>query len=206
MINHLKGRILERGRDHLVLECLGIGFRVSVTAATLERLPNDPQSDVTILTHLHFRDGGADLFGFCSPDEREIFHALNAVSGVGPKSAMAVISTLGAEGVVSGVLRGDAKAFASVSGIGKKLAHRIASELPDRIRKFPPGISSSNGNGGYDAVSDSAGEAVDALVSLGFQRSDVVAALSRIRPESGDGGGTEALIRLGLAQLSGGRR
>lgn len=205
MINHLKGRVFERGKDHLVLECHGIGFRVAVTAATLGRIPEAASAETTLLTHLHFRDGGADFFGFSSIEEREIFHSLTSVSGVGPKSAMSVLSVLGAEGVISGVLRGDAKAFSAVPGIGKKLAQRMVSELPDRIQKISAGhpdlgVGTRTGDSGNEA------EAIEALVSLGYPRADVLGALSRTRESSGENSDTEAMIRAGLSWLSGSRR
>src|SRR5512134_1240513 len=134
MIDHLRGRLRGGGKEFVVVECAGIGFRVGVSAATRADLP--PEGEECVLrTHLHLRDGGGDLFGFSSEAEREIFLALTGVSGVGPKSALAVLSALGVDGALAGSARGDAAAFTRVPGIGKKLAQRIAAELPDRLRK-----------------------------------------------------------------------
>ena len=116
------------------MECAGIGFRAYVSAATRKELPPDGEGCL-LRTHLHFREGGADLYGFSSETEREIFLATIGVSGVGPKSALAVLSVLGTGGVLAACAREDAASFTRVPGIGKKLAQRIALELPDRLKK-----------------------------------------------------------------------
>jgi Holliday junction DNA helicase RuvA len=151
------------------------------------------------------REGGADLFGFASATERDIFLCLLSVSGVGPRSALAVLSALGADGVLSSAARADASAFSRAPGIGKKLALRIAAEIPDVLRKgeIAPGPA---GDGGAAPSSPPSGtaEAVEALVSLGFSRYDVQAAVARLSRE----GAAESseLVRRALPLLTGGSR
>jgi Holliday junction DNA helicase RuvA len=206
MIGHLKGRLCEVGRDHLVLECHGIGFRVLATGGTLRELPEVGAQDVTVLTHLQLREGGADLFGFASAEEREIFHALTGVAGVGPKSGMSVLSALGGDGVLSGALRGDAKLFSTVPGIGKKLAQRMVAELPDRLKKLgaergaEPMAAHAGGPAGTAAQ-----EALEALVLLGYSRSDAQDAVSRSATAAGVPPEAASWIRAALAVLSGRR-
>lgn len=184
-----------------MIECAGIGFRVAATPAILRELKVG-QEDVTILTHLQMREGGGEIFGFAAEEEREIFHALTSVAGVGPKSGMSILSFLGGNGVLSGVLRGDAKLLASVPGIGKKLAQRIVSELPDRLKKIADSDSGTvhmpHPDGGSGAA---VSEAIEALVSLGFSRTDAHDAV--IHAEKADSGNfdTEKLIKGGLARL-----
>jgi Holliday junction DNA helicase RuvA len=201
MINHLTGTIQECGKDHLVIECGGIGFRVAATPGILRDL-HVGQEKVTILTHLQMREGGGEIFGFASEGEREIFHALTSVAGVGPKSGMSILSVLGGNGVLSGVLRGDAKLLASVPGIGKKLAQRIVSELPDRLKKIADSDSETvhltqPGTGSGSAVS----EAIEALVSLGFSRPDAQEAVVQVDKAAPGGIDIEQLIKGGLARL-----
>ena len=201
MIDHLRGRLTGGGKDFVVVECSGVGFRVHVSAATRKELP--PEGDSCLVrTHLHFREGGGDLYGFSSETEREIFLATIGVSGVGPKSALAVLSVLGVSGVLAACAREDAVAFTRVPGIGKKLAQRIALELPDRLKKVAVEFSAEAYGEGDAPPSAPESEAVQALVSLGFSRAEAQAAVSRARKEAGGDAGAEVLIRETLKSLS----
>ncbi len=204
MIDHLKGRLAGNGKDFVVVECAGIGFRAYVSAATRKELP--PEGEGCFLrTYLHFREGGGDLFGFSTETEREIFLATIGVSGVGPKSAIAVLSVLGVDGVLSGCARGDAAAFTRVPGIGKKLAQRIALELPDRLKKVsieftPEEAAAAAAAGGPES------EACVALEALGFSRGESQSAVAAARREKGAEAAADALLREALRRLSGSRR
>ncbi len=203
MIDHLRGRLAGGGKDFVVLECAGIGFRAYVSAATRNELP--PEGENCFLrTYLHFREGGGDLFGFSTETEREIFLATIGVSGVGPKSALAVLSVLGVAGVLSGCARGDAAAFTRVPGIGKKLAQRIALELPDRLKKVSVEFSPAEGLPGA-ASGGPESEAREALSALGFSRGESQAAIDAVRRQPGDDLAADALLREALRRLSGGR-
>jgi Holliday junction DNA helicase RuvA len=202
MIDHVKGRLRGRGKDHAVVECAGIGFRVTLTAGALSGLPPDGE-EVTIRTWLQVREGGADLFGFTTSTERDLFLGLLSVTGVGPRSALAVLSTLGADGVLSAALRGDGSSFARAPGIGKKLAQRIATEMPDVLRKG--GLSAALIEGGGEGIAHDTGaaaEAVEALVGLGFARHEVQSVVSRLAVDGA--GDSSALVRRALPLLSGG--
>lgn len=186
-----------------MVECAGIGFRAFVSAATRKDLPPEGESCI-LRTHLHFREGGADLFGFSTETEREIFMATIGVSGVGPKSAMAMLSVLSVPGVLAACAREDAAAFTRVPGIGKKLAQRIALELPDRLKKVsvdfsPLGVAST------DLPTAPEGEAAEALVSLGFPRTGAQLAVAAVRREKGADLPAVILIRESLRRLSGGK-
>ncbi len=201
MIDHLRGRLTGGGKDFVVVECSGVGFRVHVSAATRKELPPEGESCL-VRTHLHFREGGGDLYGFSTETEREIFLAIIGVSGVGPKSTIAVLSVLGVSGVLAACAREDAVAFTRVPGIGKKLAQRIALELPDRLKKVAVELSAEAFGEGESPASAPEAEAVQALVSLGFARAEAQAAVSRARKESGGDGSAEILIRETLKSLS----
>jgi Holliday junction DNA helicase RuvA len=207
MIDHLRGRLAGGGKDFVVVECAGIGFRVHVSAATRKELPPDGESCL-VRTYLHSREGGADLYGFSSETEREIFLGTIGVSGVGPKSAISVLSVLGVSGVLAACAREDAVAFTRVPGIGKKLAQRIALELPDRLRKVS--VEFSAAAMGDEEIPPSApeAEAVQALVSLGFSRSESQVAVAGTRKEIGGDRPADVLIRETLKRMSapGGRK
>ena len=200
MFDHLRGRLAGGGKDFVVVECAGVGFRVHVSASTRNELP--PDGEICFLrTHPHFRDGGADLYGFSTETEREIFLAAIGVSGVGPKSALAVLSVLGVSGVLAACAREDAVAFTRVPGIGKKLAQRIAMELPDRLRKVAVELSPAV-VGGESPPSAPEAEAAMALVALGFSRTESQVAVSTSRREIGGDPPAEVLVRQALKRLS----
>lgn len=203
MIDHLRGRLVGGGKDFVVVECAGIGFRAHVSAATRKELP--PEGEGFLLrTHLHIREGGADLYGFSTDTEREIFLATIGVSGVGPKSALAVLSVLGVPGVLAACAREDAVAFTRVPGIGKKLAQRIALELPDRLKKvsvdFAPSVEEP-----ADVPTAPEAQASEALATLGFTRTEAQLAVAATRREKGADLPADLLIRESLRRLSGGR-
>jgi holliday junction DNA helicase RuvA len=204
MIDHLRGRLQGSGKDFVVVECSGIGFRVFVSSATRADTPPDGE-ECLLRIFLHMREGGADLFGFSSETEREIFLALTGVGGVGPKTALSSLSVLGIGGVLAGAARGDAVAFARVPGIGKKLAQRIAMELPDRLKKISMEHSPAEEGGGAAVPDVPETEAALALVALGFPRGEAQVAVARARRELGADSPAEVLIREALKRMSGAR-
>lgn len=203
MIDHLRGRLAGGGKDFVVVECAGIGFRAYVSAATRKELPPEGESFL-LRTHLHLREGGADLYGFSTDTEREIFLATIGVSGVGPKSALAVLSVLGVPGVLAACAREDAVAFTRVPGIGKKLAQRIALELPDRLKKVSVEFAAS-GEERTDVPTAPEAQASEALAALGFSRTEAQLAVAAARREKGADLSADLLIRESLRRLSGGR-
>ena len=205
MIDHLRGRLSGGGKDFVVLECAGVGFRVSVSSVTRSDLP--PEGEACFLrTFLHMREGGSDLFGFSSETEREIFLAMIGVSGVGPRSALAVLSVMGIAGVLSSCAREDAAPFTRVPGVGKKLAQRIALELPDRLKKVSVELTPVPAGEGVEASTEPEVEAAEALIALGFSRGEAQVTVASLRKEFGAGAPAEVLIRGALKRLSGPRR
>ena len=203
MIDHLRGRLSGGGKDFVVVECAGVWFRAYVSAATRKDLPPDGEQCL-LRTHLHFREGGGELFGFSTETEREIFLATIGVSGVGPKSALAVLSVLGVPGVLAACAREDAATFTRVPGIGKKLAQRIALELPDRLRKVSVEFAPGDDAGTAPPAGPEA-QAADALAALGFSRGESQLAIAAARREAGADLPPDALLREALRRLSGGR-
>jgi Holliday junction DNA helicase RuvA len=203
MIDHLRGRLAGGGKDFVVVECAGVGFRAHVSATTRKDLPPDGE-DCFLRTYLHLREGGGELFGFSTETEREIFLATIGVSGVGPKSALAVLSVLEVHGVLSACAKGDAAVFTRVPGIGKKLAQRIALELPDRLKKVSVDFTPAE----HAVPSSPPGpesQAAEALSALGFSRGESQLAIAAVRREAGADLPTDALLREALRRLSGRR-
>jgi Holliday junction DNA helicase RuvA len=132
MISSVRGTVTVRRPDHVVIEAAGVGYRLAVSAQTLAKVPA-AGNDALLHSHLVLRDDGMHLFGFASEDERELFHMLNAVQGVGPKVAMAVLSGGTTRELMNAIASGDSARFQAVPGIGKRTAERIIVELREKV-------------------------------------------------------------------------
>jgi Holliday junction DNA helicase RuvA len=132
MIASLRGRVLVRRPENVVVECGGVGYRVAVSAHTLQRVP--PAGDEAFLhSHLIMRDDAMQLYGFATEDERDLFLLLIGVQGVGPKMALAVLSGGTPGELLNAIAAGDAPRFQAVPGIGKRTAERVIVELREKV-------------------------------------------------------------------------
>jgi holliday junction DNA helicase RuvA len=132
MIASVRGILLARRADHVVVECAGVGYRLAVSANTLRSVPAVGE-EVALHTHLVTRDDGMFLFGYSSEEERELFLMLTQVQSVGPKVAMAVLSGGTPRELINAIASGDAARFQAVPGIGKRTAERIIVELREKV-------------------------------------------------------------------------
>ena len=133
MIVSLRGRLADVGADRVVIETAGLGYGVLVPGRLAARLAGRVGDEVYLHTYLNVREDALQLFGFESARERRFFTTLIAVSGVGPKVALAILSAYSVPDLEAAVLRGDDKRFESIPGIGKKLAQRLVIELADKV-------------------------------------------------------------------------
>ena len=197
MISRLRGQLVEKDADGVVLDVGGVGYRVSTPAGTMNDLP--PAGEECVLhTRMVVREDAMLLFGFATRDERAVFDALTAVSKVGPKLANAVLSTLSPKEISEAVARGDVVKISSVPGLGKKTAERLVLELKGKdLAVFGPvesAASVSNGGGPYM-------EAREALAGLGYSLEEAEYALNEIPPQET----VEQYIKEALRRI-GGRR
>ena len=132
MIASVRGEVTVRRPDHVVVECGGVGYRLSVSAHTLRSVPAAGE-EALLHTHLVLRDDGMHLYGFASEEERELFHMLIGVQGVGPKVALAVLSGGTTRELLNAIATGDSARFQAVPGIGKRTAERIIVELREKV-------------------------------------------------------------------------
>lgn len=182
MIVSLRGMLAAVEQNFVVVECAGVGYGVRTTAGTLGRLPKMGQ-EVKLFTCLNVREDAAELFGFIDRKELEGFRMLTAVSGVGPKAALAILSELGGEQLMLAIAGGDTKSITRAPGVGPKLASRIVLELKDKV---PNDFFSPEGGGVFTAPlreNTSAGEAVSALVALGYSQQEAASAVGRLSSE-----------------------
>jgi Holliday junction DNA helicase RuvA len=132
VIASLRGPVLARKPDHVVVECAGVGYRVAVSSVTLRAVPG-PGKEATLFTHLVMRDDAMNLYGFASEEERALFLMLIGVQGVGPKVALAVLSGGTTRELLNAIATGDSARFQAVPGIGKRTADRVIVELREKV-------------------------------------------------------------------------
>jgi Holliday junction DNA helicase RuvA len=195
MIASIRGRLRLVDGERAVVEVGGLGIEVLASGRTLGGLGGKLGEEVGLHTYLHVREDSLQLFGFRSVRERAFFHWLIAVSGVGPKVALAVLSGYPVEELELAVARDDAKKFESIPGIGRKLAQRLIVELKDKVGSLPPvGAGEPGGPGG--PVSDAFIPARSALQNLGLSLREAEEAL-RGAPE---GAPLEDLVKYALTR------
>ncbi len=132
MIAAVRGQVLARKPDHVVVECAGVGYRMAVSSQTLKEVPGSGR-EVALLTHLVLRDDAMQLYGFSTEEERELFLMLIGVQGVGPKVALAVLSGGAPRELLNAIATGDSARFQAVPGIGKRTADRVIVELREKV-------------------------------------------------------------------------
>jgi Holliday junction DNA helicase RuvA len=199
MIAYVKGRLVEKGVDHVVVECHGIGYALKVSASTLASLDSEA---CELLAHYNVtvdvRSGASShqLFGFATRQEKELFIQLISVSGVSSTLAMTILSAYPAQQLASSILHGDDALLRSVKGIGPKLAQRVVMELGEKVT-LPEGISGDIPVQGNMAKS----EALAALCSLGFDKAKAERTLNALLESSDAPMAVEELIKQSLKAL-----
>ncbi|MCR5207127.1 MAG: Holliday junction branch migration protein RuvA [Eubacterium sp.] len=197
MIYSLKGTLTYAEPSFAVVECSGVGFKCFISMTTLRTLPSVGK-EVSLFTYMAVREDAIDLFGFYDQSELEAFRLLITVSGVGPKAAIAILSVLPPDRLSIAVSSGDVRSIQLANGVGKKTAERVVLELKDKMAGIG-GASASVVEGIQSvATSGNASEAVEVLVSLGFERSDAATAVGRLDKELS----VDEMIRAALKTLS----
>ena len=199
MIAFLTGRLAFKAPTHLTLDVQGVGYEVHIPLSTYYALPN--LDEVTALNiHTHLREDAIQLFGFLSQSEKELFLLLTSVSGIGPKLALSVLSSLPITDLVHAIQTEDVEKLATVPGIGKKSAGRIVLELKDKVGKIQGG-SSRFAAADTSAVDGPYEDALSALINLGYRAQDAKEALKRATKAATGSLALKELIREGLKEL-----
>jgi len=192
MIARLAGTLIERRPPLLLVDVGGVGYEVEAPMSVFDKLPGAGQP-CTLLIHQVVREDAHLLFGFQTASDRELFRSLLKISGVGPKVALAILSSVTAAEFALMVESGDSQSLTRLPGIGKKTAERLILEMRSRIDGLDLAASGSAGaaGGARDAVS----EARDGLVALGYSAAE---ALKMVKGAAEDGASAEAIIRAAL--------
>ncbi len=199
MITFLEGVIEEKQPTHLVMNVGGIGYEVILPLSSYDRLPAEGAT-CRILTHDHVREDAHQLFGFMTQEERRVFLLLTGVSGIGPKTALSVLSGMSVRELKVAITGGDVKRLSSISGIGKKTAERMVVELKD---KFGAGevLEAATAGGAMAEDEIRLRDAVLALISLGYKRAEAQEMVLRVLKDPALQGATvEEVVRKALSR------
>ena len=183
MIGRLSGVVLEKRPDRALVDASGVGYELHVPLGTFAALPAVGER-ASLHVHTHVREDAILLFGFATPEERELFERLLTVAGIGPRLALAVLSGLPVAELVAAIAAQDVRRLSSIPGVGRKLAERLGVELKDKVGGIVPGAARPSGAGGPGAI-DLAEDAVGALLNLGYRRPQAEAAVKAARETSG---------------------
>lgn len=190
MIGRLVGTLLDKTPPGVLVDVGGVGYDLDVPMSTFYALPAVGER-VVLLTHLAVREDAHQLYGFLTARERDAFRALIRISGVGARTALAVLSGLSADELAQAVARQDAARLTTVPGIGKKTAERLLLELKDRL-------APTLGGAGSAPAADGSADVLRALVALGYSEKEAAAACRSLPPGTGVSDG----IRLALKSLA----
>ena len=204
MIYCLTGKIVKKSMNAVVLSCGDVGYYAQCPASVAGALPGVGR-EATIYTVMSVTENDVSLYGFATEEQQACFEMLTAVSGLGPKVGLAILSVMEPERVALAISAGDHKAFKAASGVGPKLAQRIVLELKDKVAKgFVDGISLEDvaGASAQTPAAQSSSQAIAALVSLGYSQSEAALAVSKIDAALP----VEEIIKLALRGMAAGRR
>ncbi len=190
MIGRIQGTLVSVHPPRLLVDCQGVGYEIDVPMSTLYQLPEVNQK-ITLLTHFQVREDAQQLFGFATETEREAFRQLIKISGVGSRTALAVLSGMSVNELAQAIALQEAGRLTQVPGIGKKTAERLCLELKG---KLAPDL----GITGKPQVIEASSEILQALLALGYSEKEALLALKQIPPDSTVSDG----IRMGLKYLS----
>ncbi len=194
MIAYLKGTIFSKQQGSVIMDVGGVGYLVRISNHTLERVPAAGQT-CTLHIHHHISDSDQQLFGFAATEERNLFEMLVTVKGIGPRLALALLSSMPPRQIVSAIVNQDSALIARSPGIGKKSAERIVLELRDKLGDIVTPDESGAATGTMQ------NETISALEALGYQRGQAQKAVQTVLGSDGDAGNVSELLKKALKHL-----
>jgi holliday junction DNA helicase RuvA len=204
MIAFLRGSLLEKHPNQVIVDVQGVGYDVTIPVSTFSSL-GDPGSEVQLRIHTHVREDAISLFGFLSTNEKTIFEKLIGVSGIGPKLAITVLSGLPIGELVGAIRGNQLTSLVKIPGVGKKTAERLVLELKDKLDMLAalapagsPGGSAAMPVRSKTSFSGLEEDVISALINFGSARPNAEAAMLKAKAEGGESQDFEALFRLAL--------
>ena len=196
MISFLRGRVIELGKTYIIIDVNGVGYSVYIPVKAINSLAdkNAEIKEVRVYTQMFFnqREGTSQLYGFLKKEDLETFDLLTSISGIGPKNAMHILSSIEIGELIAAVSKEDEDYLRKVSGLGPKTAKRLIVELKD-IAKKPEFSKFLEGNVANES------EAIDALISLGYQKNSAIEVIRKISSKKKD---VEEIVKEALRALS----
>ncbi len=198
MYAHIDGIVAEKTPELLVIDCGGVGYQLMVSGQTLSRAPSVGER-MKCFTVLSVREDAMDLFGFATREEKTMYEKLRGVSGIGPRTALGILSALSVRDLSIALVTGDAAALARAPGVGKKTAQRLVLELRDKVDNDEL-VSAAGGFTPMPSPKDgAASEAIEALMALGYASSEAAKAVSKVAGQSDK---SDEIIRLALKGMN----
>jgi len=198
MIGRLKGILLAKHFNEVLMDVGGVGYEIFIPLSTYERLP-EVLSDLVLHTHFVVREDDQHLYGFSELRERMLFRALLKVNGVGPKLALSILSSITPELFVQAVVSNDIATLNKLQGVGKKTAERLIVEMRDRLRTEGLALQSSDISNSLPH-NEIVAETLSALISLGYKSHEATRCLQSIDASSADS--SQSLLRMALQKIS----
>jgi Holliday junction DNA helicase RuvA len=198
LIAYLRGRILEKHPNRVIVDVNGVGYDVAVPLSTFYSL-GDAESNVTLRIHTHVREDALSLYGFLTALEQDLFERLIGVSGIGPKVALAVLSGIEPLELMRAIERADIARLTAIPGVGKKTSERIVLELKDRLPRAQ--VAAVGAGAALPESADVRDDVLSALVNLGYHRPLAEKAVASAIKAVGDGG-FERTLKQALRELS----
>lgn len=197
MIAYLRGKLLEKNANAVIIETAGVGYEVWVPLSTFYEI-GDVGTEAELRIHTHVREDAIQLFGFRTEREKEVFLLLNSVQGIGPRSAIAMLSGMNTDEFAAAVRSNDLGRLTAIPGIGRKTAERLVVELRDKLPDIGAAAVAASGGAAAGSAFD---DALSALVNLGYQRSAAEKALDKAAAE-GTEQSVQKLLRRSLQILA----
>lgn len=200
MIGRITGELVESAFTEILIDANGVGYLINIPMSTYDTLPSEGKK-VSVFTYLHVREDSLDLYGFATKEEKQLFLMLLSVSGVGPKVALNILSSMSVQNFCAAVANGEAKVISKMKGLGPKTAERLILELKNKVTAIVPetqfGIKTSEGK------AKSIEEAALALAQLGFKHDQAATAVRKVADDLNEKECTaENLIKLTLNALN----
>jgi Holliday junction DNA helicase RuvA len=197
VIAHIRGQILSKASNAVVVDCGGVGYELAISVATYSEL-REVGAEARLHVHTHVREDAILLFGFAEPAEKRLFEKLLTISGIGPKLAITVLSGINAERLVGAIRAGDHATLTKIPGIGKKTAERVVLELKDKLDDMVGFTVEANAPVSLGAVAD---DVLSALVNLGYPRPMAQKAVESAAKDSVVSGDFERLFRAAMSAV-----